>query len=135
MVFQLNVSLSKCRILHLTAHFATSSLENSLEDAFRLKFSFDKFFPNTSQTAGKMQNSKRMLYPKLCWPNVHHILTKCKGKHVDPSGKYIALGLTASWNQEDTYFFAVLTYQCDATNKDDFPSLHCRCDIFGKSWT
>ena len=26
---------------------------------------------------------------------VHHILTKCKGKHVDPNGKYIVLGPTA----------------------------------------
>ena len=49
------IILSKRRILHLTEHFATSSLENSLQDAFRLKFSFDKFLPNSSQTSGKMQ--------------------------------------------------------------------------------
>ena len=47
------IILSKRHILHLTGHFATSSLEKGLEDAFRLKFSFDKFLPNSSQTSGK----------------------------------------------------------------------------------
>ena len=44
----------KRHLLHLTTHFAESSLENSLEDAFSLKCQFDKFLPNNSKTAGKM---------------------------------------------------------------------------------
>ena len=54
---QVNVDLNLL-ILHLTAHFATISLENSLEDAFCLKFKFAKFLPNSSRMSEKNANSE-----------------------------------------------------------------------------
>ena len=34
-----------------------------------------------------VKTNLKILCAKFCWPSIHHILTKCTGKHLDPSVK------------------------------------------------